>query len=419
MRPRALVFVDPPQYSLEFLPSTFENREYEKLLIADSEMLKRNCYRQEQLIHYKEIFPTPIENRSELLRTHSLIAGSYQVKGVVGFSEVSVLPTAILAEKFGVPGIGSEVARNCRNKLRMMEQIWPGSVRCARQSVAERAEDLPRIVHKLGGYPVICKPLMGFASFGVIRSDDEQALKMAFNRIKRSTRLLMGRYYGLDDSCKTSQVLVQSYIPGKEIAVDGYVSEGRSHILGIIDKPGVSQGPYFADSVYITPARLDASDVAVVEQNVQASVTAIGLDNSPFHIEARIKDGQFYLLELAARVAFVRGLRNSKGIDSIEVMIAQRLGEKPAVLPKWHRYGGTYHVTPAEAGIFEGLKNRELLLQDPRVQDIPVYARPGQRVAPAPESTGDIAHVIVSGDTYDEVLGVLNRARDTISVIVK
>ena len=418
MLPPALVFVEIPQYGLEFLHNTLVSVDCRKILVIDAELFQRGRYTAEQLADYDAVFPTRLQSDSALLQSRQEIALSYDVIAVLGFSEVSVLPAAILAESFGVIGIGTEVAKACRNKLKMTEAICQRGVNCPPYFVVESGENLEVRVEAIGGYPVICKPLMGFASFGVIKATSELELKQAIRRIKRSARFLMGRYYGLDATCSTGQVLVQAFIPGIEVAIDGYVHEGKSHILAIIDKPDVSQGPYFADAMHIMPARLDATVASLIEKNVQASVAAVGLDNSPFHIEARIFGGRFYFLELAARVAFVRCLRNARGIDPLKIMIALRLGKTPESTPQWQRYSGTYCITPQAAGNFQCLENHKQALQDRRILEIPTFTEINQRVAPAPESTGDIAHVVACADTYDDVLEALTQAKHQIRVVV-
>ena len=418
MLPAAILFVEIPQYGLDLLDNSLAALECRRILVIDAELFQRGKYTKEQLAYYDQVFPIRLQSNSALLESQKRISRSYDVIAVLGFSEVSVLPAAILAEVFGAPGIGPEVAKTCRNKLKMTQEISRGGVLCPRYFLTDSGESLADSVASIGGYPVICKPLMGFASFGVIKAGSESELEQAIRRIKRITRFLMARYYGLDETCSPAQVLVQSFIPGVEVAIDGYVHQGESHILAIIDKPDVSQGPYFPDAMHILPARLDVFVADLIERNVQASVAAVGLDNSPFHIEARIFDGRFYFLELAARVAFVRCLRNAKGIDPLEIMIALRVGGSPEVKSKWHHYSGTYCVTPQEAGTFRYLGGREEILEDPRVLDIPMFIEVGQRVAPAPESTGDIAHIIARAETYDNVLEALTLAKNRIRIVV-
>ncbi len=418
MLPQALLFVEVPQYGISFLDEAFADLGCQKILVIDAELLRTGKVSREQLADYDAVFPTALQNETALQLSQAEIARSYQVLAVLGFSEISVLPAAILAEAFGVIGIGTEVARACRNKLTMIEAFTHAGIKCPRFAVTEEGDNSDELVASLGGFPVICKPLMGFASFGVIKAGCRSEFDHALRRIKRSTRLLMSRYYGLDESASPAQVLIQSFVPGMEVAIDGYVQAGKSHILAIIDKPDVSQGPYFADAMHITPTALEPALIAIIEENVRASVAAVGLDNSPFHIEARIHEGEFYLLELAARVAFVRCLRMAQGIDPLQVAIALRLGKEPDVEPKWHRHAGAYCITPQEAGIFRSLENRERLLDDPRVIDVPIFASYGQRVAPAPESTGDIAHVLVCTDTYQETLEALISAKRLLRVAV-
>jgi biotin carboxylase len=418
MHPGAIVFVDRPQYGLQFLRGTIAGLGYKKILVIDAEMQRRGQYTPQDLAEYDHVFPASIHDEGGLSKVHQEIARSHRVTAVLGFSEISVLPAAILAEAFGVRGIGTEVARLCRNKLRMIEAFARSGIACPRYFVTEHANGLQDQIAAIGGYPVICKPLLGFASFGVIKVQSESGLKAAINRVKRAARLLLFPYYGLEDA-GTSQVLVQSYVPGAEVAIDGFVQEGQSNIIAILDKPDVSDGPYFPDRMHIAPTRLDTAAIERIRVSVQAAVAAVGLDSSPFHIEARVHEDRVYLLELAARVAFVRCIRIATGIDTLQIMIAQRLGEQPRAEPQWNRHGGVYCVTPDKAGVFEAIENRREILQTPGIVEFPIHIQPGQRIAPSPESTGDIAHIFAGADSYDEVLQVLNGAKQRARVIVR
>ena len=208
-------------------------------------------------------------------------------------------------------------------------------------------------------------------------------------------------------------------MPGVEVAIDGYVQDSQCHIIAILDKPDVSEGPYFPDRMHIAPTRLDAVTTERIRLAVEAGVAAVGLDNSPFHIEARIHEDRVYLLELAARVAFVRCIRIATGVDPLQIMILQRLGEQPRGEPRWNRHGGVYCVTPDRAGIFESIENHREILQPPGIVEFPIHIQPGQRIAPSPESTGDIAHIFAGADDYEEVLQTLHRAKERARVVVR
>jgi biotin carboxylase len=418
MRPSAIVFVDRPQYGLQFLAGTIAALGYRKILVIDAEMDRRVQHTQQGLAEYDHVLRGSIHDAGGLRDVQQEIAQSYRVEAVLGFSEISVLPTAVLAEAFGVRGIGIEVARRCRNKLRMIEAFARSGVACPRYFVTERPDGLQEQIAAIGGYPVICKPLLGFASFGVIKVEAESGLEAAINRVRRAARLLLHPYYGLAD-VGTGQVLVESYLHGVEVAIDGYVQDGQCHFIAILDKPDVSEGPYFPDRMHIAPTRLDTAATARIRRAVEAGVAAVGLDNSPFHIEARIDEDRVYLLELAARVAFVRCIRIATGIDTLEIMIAQRLGQPPRPEPRWNRHGGVYCVTPDKGGLFESIENHQEILQTPGIVEFPIHIQPGQRIAPSPESTGDIAHIFAGADSYDEVLRILSQAKERARVIVR
>ena len=229
MLPSAIVFVDRPQYGLQFLDGTLAELGCRKILVIDAEMQQRGQYSQQDLARIRR---TCFQRRSNASRgcrkLQQEIARWYRVLAVVGFSEISVLPTAFLAEAFGVRGIGVDVAKRCRNKLRMIEAFARSGVACLRYFVTDHADGLEEQIASFGGYPVIVKPLLGFASFGVIKVDSESGLRGAINRVKRAARLLLFPYYGLEDA-GTGQVLIQSYVPGVEVAIDGYVQDGTEN----------------------------------------------------------------------------------------------------------------------------------------------------------------------------------------------
>jgi predicted ATP-grasp superfamily ATP-dependent carboligase len=265
---------------------------------------------------------------------------------------------------------------------------------------------------------LICKPLMGFASFGVVRVDSDHALEEAIKQTSRKSRFIMGRYYSLEDDNTASEVLVQSYIPGSEIAIDGYVQRGNSYVLSVIDKPDISNGPFFEDRSHITPSRLDSSSMADIRVLVQSCVEALGLDDSPFHIEIRINEDQMYVLEIGARPGLIHSLRNSKGIDLISVTLALKLGKNPPVEPTWNRYAGSLCLSADKQGIFQGLKYLDDIKKDPRIVAVRQFAKPGQRVAPPPDVTGYIAIISVTADSYNEAMNAISNARRTLEVVI-
>jgi biotin carboxylase len=388
------------------------------VVLLDEVLLRNGRYDATQLAAFDDVRSTRLDDPEALRAFADELKDDYQVSGVMGFSEASVLPSALIAEALGLPGIGVEVAQRCRNKARMAEAFNAAGVRCPASFIATTGTDLYQEVSKLGGFPVICKPLMGFASFGVIKANNERELVSALHRIRRGTRFLMRKYHTLDNSYCEDQVLVQRFVPGVEVAVDGFVFEGEARTLAIIDKPHLSEGPYFPDGLHVLPSRLPETTQARIRRAAADSVKAVGLDNSPFHLEARLEGDNVVVLELAARVAFVRCMRLALGIDSMAIMRSLRLGRAPGWEAKWQRFAGNYCVTAERGGVFRGFAGIEVATSDPLVDSVLVHVKEGSRVAPPPESTGDIAHILACGGSYDEVTEVLQRTRASLNAVI-
>lgn len=418
-RRAAALFVELPQLNTEIDDAFLEERRLEKILVTDQKLCRHDSSDSSQLAGCSAVFETDLFDESALEAVYRAIRAEFDVVAVLGCSEISVMPAAWLAEKFKVKGIGIEVARLCRDKFSMIACLADAGIPCPQTVLANPESTAGSIKARLGGYPLICKPLMGFASFGVIRVDSDQALEEAIKQVARKSRFVLERHFGFCDERTAAQVLIQSYLPGSEFAIDGYVRQGRSHILSVIDKPDVSDGPYFEDRSYVTPSRLGEDAVRRLEHLTQQVVDAIGLDESPFHLEIRMNGDRCHVLEIGARTGLIQSLRRSRGIDQIAVALALKLGESPPVTPRWNRYAASICLSADKHGRFHGIQNMDELLSDSSISGIRVLAQPGQRVAPPPDTTGYLGIISVAADSYAEATCAIDNARAKVKLDIR
>jgi hypothetical protein len=148
-------------------------------------------------------------------------------------------------------------------------------------------------------FPCVLKPLGLSGSRGVIRANDQQEFDAAFERI----RALLARPQvraartGLED-----EILVEAYIDGREYALEGVLTDGALRVFALFDKPDPLEGPFFEETIYVTPSRLPATAQAAIVDHVQRAGHALGLWHGPIHAECRVtRDGAVYVLEVAAR----------------------------------------------------------------------------------------------------------------------
>jgi biotin carboxylase len=406
-----IIFVEPLTFNVTLPDDFIEKYDYHKILLVN--LNQGHEYRKEL---YDEIIVCDLRTRQGIEEVSRKISTELNICAIVGFSENSVIPAAILSEIFGVQGIGLETAKKCRNKYLMAESFRSKRVNAPKYFITNTSSNISEKITQIGGYPVICKPLMGYASNNVIRANNADEISKAIHKIKISNKFVMNGLYKFEESNYISTALIQEYIPGDEVAVDGYVENKVVKILSVLDKPDVSNGPYFPDKTHILPSKLGENILTKIEIEVCKCIDALNLNNSPFHVEARVHNGSIYIIELGARVGFPSCLYYATGINIFNLILDQKLERQINSINKWNRYAGNFCISSHKLGKFASLQNVDLVRRDPVIVDIPIFAAKGQRVAPYPHSNSYIGFVLACGSGYDEVLKTLYQAKEKLVV---
>src|ERR1700730_3316081 len=172
-------------------------------------------------------------------------------------------------------------------------------------------------------FPCVLKPFSLSASQGVVRANNREEFLAAAARIRRlleSPEIRSTREQNLD------RMLVEGYIPGSEIAVEGLLTDGHLRVLAIFDKPDPLEGPYFEETIYVTPSRLSAAEQHAVQYCARDAVRALGLSHGPIHAEFRINEGGLWPLEIAPRpigglcaraLRFLSSRENTMGLEEL------------------------------------------------------------------------------------------------------
>ena len=154
---------------------------------------------------------------------------------------------AQIARERGLVGNSVESIEIARDKFQGRQQLAQSELNCPGFRLVHGHEELLN-EQVPQHYPVVLKPTTLSASRGVIRVDDSAQYRAALRRIIR----LLDEEFRQPDY----QVLVEDYIPGREVAVEGLLFNGRLELLAIFDKPDPLEGPFFEETYYITPSRL-------------------------------------------------------------------------------------------------------------------------------------------------------------------
>src|SRR5256885_2969440 len=217
--------------------------------------------------------------------------------GMLALGDRPAVAAAYVARGLGLQYNHPAAVEACRSKLRMREVFRDAGLRVPWfRGASLQPPPEPAL---LGiSYPCILKPLALSASQGVVRANDRDEFLAAAAQVRRvleSPEVLASRESHLD------QMIVEGYIPGAEVAVEGLLIEGALRVLAIFDKPNPLTGPYFEETIYVTPSRLAESQRRQVESCALESVRALGLSDGPVHAEFRINEEGVWPLEVAPR----------------------------------------------------------------------------------------------------------------------
>jgi biotin carboxylase len=231
----------------------------------------------------------------------------------------------------------------------------------------------------------VLKPLGLSASRGVIRADDGLSFVQAFERIRK-----MGE----------GELQVESYIPGREFALEGLATDGELRALAIFDKPDPLEGPFFEETIYVTPSR-EPDDVQreLIRAAAQA-VRALGLRHGPVHAELRHNAGGAWMLEAHARPIgglCAKALRFSGGVPLEELILRHALGEDVSGLQLEEGASGVMMIPIPKGGVFHSVSGIEDAGRVCGVEDVIVTANPGQRLIPLPEGASYLGFIFARG----------------------
>lgn len=264
-------------------------------------------------------------------------------------------------------------------------------------------------------FPAVVKPLALSASQGVIRVDDPDQLRQACVRIQAILRSRSDL-----GSEERSAVLLESFIPGFEVAVEGMLYEGELELLAIFDKPDPLDGPYFEETYYLTPSRLDAATQRRLGQVIGAACAAYGLREGPVHAECRVNGQGVWILEVAPRTIgglCARLLRFGTGHSLEELVLAHAMGVR---LPSRPREGasGVLMIPIPKAGILRRVEGVLAAQRVPGIHELQIQIRPGHELVPLPEGASYLGFVFARGEDPAQVEAALRAAHACLNIVV-
>lgn len=334
---------------------------------------------------------------------------------VAAVGDAPAVLAAEMAEALGIPFHPPAAARACHDKY-LARQLFRAAGLPVPQFFRVALAEGPEAAARRAPYPCVLKPLGLSASRGVIRANDPQEFHGAFARIRK----LLERSAGIRiASEKQNQYLqVEAYIPGREFAVEGIVTRGAPRILAIFDKPDPLEGPFFEETIYITPTREEGPAQQLMREAVERAVRALGLFHGPFHAELRFNVSGVWMLEVAARPIgglCSKALRFAAGMPLEELLLRHAIGEDVARLPLADVASGVMMIPIPRAGVYEDAAGIAEARGVACVDDVIVTAKAGQMLLPLPDGASYLGFIFASGGHPADVEQALRGAHAKLS----
>lgn len=325
---------------------------------------------------------------------------------VLAVDDQGVAVAAASAELLGFPHNPVEAVATTRDKVRMRARLAAASLPQPAYRVVVRDADVALAASELG-YPCVVKPVSRSASQGVIRVDDAAQAAAAAVRI----RAIVG-----DD---LEPLLMERFVPGPEVAVEGLLVGGQLEVLAVFDKPDPMDGPFFEETIYVTPSRQPPSVLAAIEATSARAAAALGLVEGPVHVELRISASVITILELAARSIgglCSRALRFGAGVSLEEVIIRHAIGLGLDDLAREPHASGVMMLPIRSRGVLEGVFGQERALAIDGVVGVEIAIAPGRPVVPLPEGNRYLGFLFARGATAAIVEDALRQAEACLDV---
>jgi biotin carboxylase len=349
-------------------------------------------------------------------------AERWPVDAIIGVDEASALIAAHLATALGIGRNPIEAVGATRDKRRLRARLHEASVRQPRWVVL-RGDATGSAVGSAAaavGLPCVVKPVNLAASRGVIRADTVGELAAAVVRVDKLLR--RPELCGPDDD---PPLLIEEFIPGAEIAIEGFLTEGDLSVLAIFDKPDPLDGPFFAETLYLTPSRHDGAALDDAVAVTREALHALGLRDGPIHAELRLAAGGAVFVEVAARSIGGRCssalvIRDGGREMSLEELILRHALGMPLDQPQLAPGGAGVLMLPVpSAGVLRKVSGAREAAALPGVTAVELTIPPGQVMEPLPEGDRYLGFVIARGQDAAFVEGALRRAYDLIDVEVE
>jgi biotin carboxylase len=346
-------------------------------------------------------------------------AAQFPVDAVIPVDEDTAVVSGFVAEALGLQQNSIVSVQIAKNKYLMRETLHQAGVRVPRFwhfTLDDKAGDIARQVT----YPCVIKPVFLSTSRGVMRANNEEEFVTAFHRLEA---ILQIPHIAKKGGAAKREILVEEFIPGFEVAVEGLLSEGNLKTLAIFDKPDPLDGPFFEETIYLTPSRLSEKIQQEIHDTTQAATRAIGLQRGAIHAELRINEAGVWVIEVAARAIgglCSRTLRfGEEGLSLEEVILRHAIDMDVSALERENTAAGVMMIPIPRAGILREVRGVAEAKQVANIEDIIITAHITQELLPPPEGASYLGFIFSRAANYQIAEEALRQAHARLEFIIE
>jgi biotin carboxylase len=345
-------------------------------------------------------------------RAAEMLAAELGVSGIVALGDGPAYIAALAAERLRIPYNPSSSVLACHDKFAARERLRTGgllvpeffkaAITLGAEQAADQAGDRTH-------YPAVLKPLGLSASRGVIRANNRREFVAAFRRI---AKLLEDPDIARLNEWRSRFIQVESFIEGREFALEGILSGGRLRVLALFDKPDPLDGPYFEETIYVTPSRQNVRVQRDIVRTTESAIRAMGLIHGPVHAEMRVNGRGVWMVEVAARPIGGLCARVLPGLE--ELILRHAAGEDVSEFSMPANAAGVMMIPIPREGVYGSVEGLTEARATPLVEDVIITAKHGQKLVPLPEGNSYLGFIFARGESADEVERALRGAHEKL-----
>ena len=329
------------------------------------------------------------------------------LEGILALDDAASLIAAQASKALNLPHNEPNAALAARDKLSMREALLAGGVPCPNFAAFPLDSEPAEIAAALH-YPCVLKPLLLNGSRGVIRADTPSEFVAAWGQV----HAIISRSIG-------DSILVEDYLDGTEVALEAMLVADELRVLALFDKPDPLVGPYFEETIYVTPSRLPAATQAAIAETTRQAARALGLHTGPVHAELRINHEGAWIVEIAGRS--IGGLCSATlrfgptAVSLEELILRQAAGLDIESFEREHASRGVMMIPIPAKGLLRKVCGVDAALAIPGIEDVDITSKLNYPITPLPAGESYLGFIFAFGEEPAEVEATLRAAHECLS----